>query len=97
MWRVLSRYHQDHRTLAGFPGADESNSEELLVADCDILIRRGGESDHHPHADRVKAKILCEGANGPTTAEADDILTDKRVFCYPGHPGQLGRGYGLLF
>ncbi len=81
---VLSRYHQDHRTLAGFPGADESNSEELLVADCDILIPAAVENQITTHnADRVKAKILCEGANGPTTAEADDILTDKRVFVIP--------------
>jgi len=81
---VLSRYHQDHRTLAGFPGADESNSEELLVADCDILIPAAVENQITTrNADRVKAKILCEGANGPTTAEADDILTDKRVFVIP--------------
>ncbi len=81
---ALSRYHQEHRTLAGFPGADESNSAELLVADCEILIPAAIENQITTrNADRVKAKILCEGANGPTTAEADDILADKRVFVIP--------------
>lgn len=81
---ALSRYHQEHHTLAGFPGADESNSAELLVADCDILVPAAIENQITTrNADRVKAKILCEGANGPTTAEADDILTDKRVFVIP--------------
>jgi len=81
---ALSRYHQDHHTLAGFAGADEINSEELLVAECDILIPAAIENQITTrNADRVKAKILCEGANGPTTFEADDILSDKRVFVIP--------------
>jgi len=81
---ALFRYHQDRQTLAGFPSADEISSEELLVAECDILIPGAIENQiTSRNADRVKAKILCEGANGPTTAEADDILTDKRVFVIP--------------
>jgi glutamate dehydrogenase (NAD(P)+) len=81
---ALTRYHEEHHTLAGFSGADESNSVDLLVADCDILIPAAIENQITTrNADRVKAKILCEGANGPTTAEADDILTDKRVFVIP--------------
>jgi glutamate dehydrogenase (NAD(P)+) len=81
---ALSLYHQEHRTLAGFPGADETASAELLVADCDILIPAAVENQITTrNADRVKAKILCEGANGPTTADADEILSDKRVFVIP--------------
>jgi glutamate dehydrogenase (NAD(P)+) len=81
---ALTRYHEAHHTLAGFSGADESNSADLLVADCDILIPAAIENQITTrNADRVKAKILCEGANGPTTAEADDILSDKRVFVIP--------------
>ena len=81
---ALLRYHQEHRTLANFPGADQATSESLLVADCDILIPAAIENQITTrNADRVKAKILCEGANGPTTAEADDILSDKRVFVVP--------------
>ena len=81
---ALLRYHEEHHTLAGFRGGDESNSADLLVADCDILIPAAIENQITTrNADRVKAKILCEGANGPTTAEADDILADKRVFVIP--------------
>ncbi len=81
---ALSLYHQEHRTLAGFPGADETTSAELLIADCDILIPAAVENQITTrNADRVKARILCEGANGPTTADADDILSDKRVFVIP--------------
>jgi len=81
---ALTRYHEERRTLAGFSGADESSSADLLVADCDILIPAAIENQITTrNADRVKAKILCEGANGPTTAEADEILSDKRVFVIP--------------
>jgi glutamate dehydrogenase (NAD(P)+) len=81
---ALTRYHEEHRTLAGFSGADQSTSADLLVADCDILIPAAIENQITTrNADRVKAKILCEGANGPTTAEADEILSDKRVFVIP--------------
>jgi glutamate dehydrogenase (NAD(P)+) len=80
----LLEYHQERRTLAGFPGANEISSSDLLVADCDILIPAAVENQITTrNADRVKAKILCEGANGPTTAEADEILSDKRVFVIP--------------
>ena len=81
---ALSRYHRAHQTLAGFPGADEISADELLVAECDILIPAAVENQISTrNAERVKAKILCEGANGPTTAEADDILAEKRVFVIP--------------
>ncbi len=81
---ALASYYQQNRTLSGFPGTDETNSAELLVADCDILIPAALENQITTrNADRVKAKVLCEGANGPTTAEADEILNDKGVFVIP--------------
>jgi glutamate dehydrogenase (NAD(P)+) len=81
---ALSQYYAEHHTLAGFPGGDEITSAELLVADCDILIPAAVENQITTrNADRVKAKILCEGANGPTTAEADNILSDQGVFVIP--------------
>ena len=81
---ALSTHHKRNGTLIGFPGAEEMSSEDLLLADCDILIPAAVENQITTrNADRVRAKILCEGANGPTTAEADDILTDKRVFVIP--------------
>src|ERR1700731_433343 len=81
---ALSTHHKRNGTLIGFPGTEEMSSEDLLLADCDILIPAAVENQITTRtADRVRAKILCEGANGPTTAEADDILTDKRVFVIP--------------
>ena len=81
---ALSLHYQNNRTLTGFPGTEETNSAELLVADCDILIPAALENQITTrNADRVKAKVLCEGANGPTTAEADEILMDKGVFVIP--------------
>jgi len=81
---ALLQYHKSHKTLIGFPDVEETTSAELLLADCDILIPAAVENQITTrNAERVKAKILCEGANGPTTAEADDILTEKRVFVVP--------------
>jgi glutamate dehydrogenase (NAD(P)+) len=81
---ALWMYYKRTNTLMGFPGAVEADSAELLVADCDILIPAAVENQiTSRNADWLKAHILCEGANGPTTAEADDILADKRVFVIP--------------
>jgi glutamate dehydrogenase (NAD(P)+) len=80
---ALSLYYQHNRTLSGFP-SEETTSAELLVTDCDILIPAALENQITTrNAERVKAKVLCEGANGPTTAEADEILVDKGVFVIP--------------
>ncbi|HMK30128.1 MAG TPA: Glu/Leu/Phe/Val dehydrogenase [Terriglobales bacterium] len=71
-------------TIHGFAGAEKANSDELLVSDCDILIPAATENViTSRNADKVKARILCEGANGPTTATADEILADKKVFVIP--------------
>jgi len=81
---ALSAYRQKHGTLAGFPGAEPADPAELLVTDCDILIPAATENQiTSRNADRVKCKILAEGANGPTTASADEILADKGVFVIP--------------
>jgi glutamate dehydrogenase (NAD(P)+) len=81
---ALWMYHKRNNTLIGFPGAEEADPTELLVTDCDILIPAAVENQiTSRNAHRLKAQILCEGANGPTTAEADDILAEKRVFVIP--------------
>ena len=60
------------------------NNEELLTCPCDILIPAATQSQlTGQNADRVCAKIIAEGANGPTTPEADDILCKKEVFIIP--------------
>jgi glutamate dehydrogenase (NAD(P)+) len=82
--RKLSEYRQRNRTIVGFPEAEAAAGAELLVADCDILIPAATENQiTSRNADRVKCKILAEGANGPTTASADEILADKGVFVIP--------------
>jgi glutamate dehydrogenase (NAD(P)+) len=73
-----------NRGIVGFSGAESADSKELLIADCDILIPAATENViTSQNAGQIKAKILCEGANGPTTAAADEILADKRVFIIP--------------
>jgi glutamate dehydrogenase (NAD(P)+) len=82
--RALWEYYQRKNTFKGLPGAEEADPADLLVRDCDILIPAAVENQiTSRNADRLKARIICEGANGPTTAEADDILADKQVFVIP--------------
>jgi glutamate dehydrogenase (NAD(P)+) len=68
----------------GFPDAEPISGEELLEQQCDILLPAAIENQiTHENADRIKARIICEGANGPTTAQADEILFAKKVFIVP--------------
>jgi len=81
---ALWEHRQKEGTIHGFKGAERRPTADLLVTDCEILIPAATESViTSANADDVKAKILVEGANGPTTAAADDILADKHVFVMP--------------
>ncbi|OLB22072.1 MAG: amino acid dehydrogenase [Acidobacteriales bacterium 13_2_20CM_55_8] len=81
---ALWEYHQRNGTIHGFPEADAVDPAELLVTDCEILIPAATENQiTSRNADRVKCRVLAEGANGPTTAAADEILAEKRVFVIP--------------
>ena len=81
---ALWEHRQKEGTIHGFKGAEKAKTEELLITDCDILIPAATENViTSANADQVKAKVLVEGANGPTTAAADDILADKHVFVMP--------------
>ncbi len=80
----LWEHRQKEGTIHGFKGAERRKTEDLLITDCEILVPAATENViTSANADQVKAKILVEGANGPTTAAADDILQDKRVFVMP--------------
>jgi len=82
--QAVTDYRAKNRTLKGFSGAEAADPAELFLTDCDILIPAATENQiTSRNADRVKCKILAEGANGPTTAAADDILADKKVFVIP--------------
>jgi glutamate dehydrogenase (NAD(P)+) len=81
---ALWEFRQRNGSIHGFTGASAEDPAELLVADCEILIPAATENQiTSRNADRVKCRILAEGANGPTTATADDILADKGVFVIP--------------
>jgi glutamate dehydrogenase (NAD(P)+) len=81
---ALLDYRERHRTVLGFKGAEAVDSDQLLLTDCEILIPAATENViTSRNADRIKARIICEGANGPTTAVADEILADKKVFIIP--------------
>ncbi len=78
----------EHRTetgsIRGFPNSEDIDKDEALTMDCDVLIPAAHENVITSHnAGRIKAKILCEGANGPTTFAADSILGEKKVFVIP--------------
>ena len=77
-------HKQETGSLEGLRGAESVSNEELLLLDCDVLAPCALEQvitvDNAP---KVKAKIICEGANGPTTPAADDILEDRGVLVLP--------------
>jgi glutamate dehydrogenase (NAD(P)+) len=81
---ALWEFRQRNGTIQGFPGAEPANTEELLVADCDVLIPAATENViTSKNAALIKARVIVEGANGPTTATADEILADKKIFVVP--------------
>ena len=81
---ALMAHRQRNGTIHGFPGAEAHDPADLLITDCDVLIPAATENVITTHnAYKVQARILCEGANGPTTAAADDILAEKKVFVIP--------------
>ncbi|HEU5174108.1 MAG TPA: Glu/Leu/Phe/Val dehydrogenase [Gemmatimonadaceae bacterium] len=73
-----------HRSLDGFTGGQPIGNEELLTLDVDVLVPAALENViTSKNAGKIRAKIICEGANGPTTAGADSILDEKGVFVIP--------------
>jgi glutamate dehydrogenase (NAD(P)+) len=80
----LRAYIAQNKTVKGFPGGDFVSNDELLELDVDILIPAALSGQiTEKNADKIKCKILAEGANGPTSPEADAILFDKGVFTIP--------------
>ncbi len=80
----LERYFAEHKVFEGFPGCDMITNEELLTLKCDILVPSALENViHKGNAVNVQTRILAEGANGPVTPIADEILKEKGVFILP--------------
>jgi len=81
--RVIA-WKAEHGTVKGFPGARAISNAELLEVDCDILIPAALENQITArNAGNIKARILAEAANGPTTPEADETLSERGVFMIP--------------
>jgi glutamate dehydrogenase (NAD(P)+) len=78
------RYKERSGTVVGMPGASRISNDELLALKCDVLIPAALENAITLHnADQIKAKIVAEAANGPTTPHADEVLSRKGVFVIP--------------
>lgn len=81
---ALAEHKAKTGSVRGFSGAEEANSDELLSRECDVLVPAATENVITSHnAANVKAKILLEGANGPTTPKADEILEKNGIFVIP--------------
>ena len=77
-------HKQDTGSLEGFAGAEAITNDELLLVDCDVLAPCALEQViTGDNADQIKASIVCEGANGPVTPDADVILDDRGVLVLP--------------
>ncbi|MBP9935316.1 MAG: Glu/Leu/Phe/Val dehydrogenase [Pyrinomonadaceae bacterium] len=77
-------YLREHKTLDGYPNVEFVDNKALLELECDVLAPCATENQiTSENADRIKCKILAEGANGPTTPKADKILHDKGIFVIP--------------
>jgi glutamate dehydrogenase (NAD(P)+) len=81
---ALAEHRHDTGSINEFPGAEAIDKKEAMFLNCDVLLPAATENViTSENADRLRCRILCEGANGPTTAIADEILADKKVFVIP--------------
>jgi glutamate dehydrogenase/leucine dehydrogenase len=77
-------WKSEHGTLEGYPAADAITNDELLLLECDVLAPCALEQViSAENAAQVKARIVCEGANGPVTPTADEILEDRGILVLP--------------
>ncbi|MBL8047276.1 MAG: Glu/Leu/Phe/Val dehydrogenase [Chthonomonas sp.] len=81
---LYDRYSGKDGGIKEFKDCDQISNEELLELDCDVLIPAAiAQQLHKDNANKVKATIIAEGANGPTTTEADAIFHDKGIQVIP--------------
>ena len=77
-------YLRTTRSFEGYEDVEFVNNQELLELECDVLVPAATENQiNSQNADKIKCKVLAEGANGPTTAAADEILHQKGIFVVP--------------
>ena len=81
---TLIRHVQQNKTVVGFPGATPVDGKKILEIPCDVLIPAALENQiTHANAARINARIIAEGANGPTTTQADKILNKNGILVVP--------------
>jgi glutamate dehydrogenase (NAD(P)+) len=81
---AVEKFKQQKGTVVGFPGSQKISNEELLKLECDVLIPAALENQiMKENAGDIRAKIVAEAANGPTTPEADEILYKNKVVVLP--------------
>ena len=77
-------YRDKHKGLEGYTGADQINPEDLLTQEVDVLVPAAKEGViNAENAEKIKAKLIVEGANGPTSAHVDGIIHDKGIMVVP--------------
>jgi glutamate dehydrogenase (NAD(P)+) len=82
--RRLLEYRKEEKSLRGFQGAQEISNEDLLEVECDVLVPAAiGNQLTSRNAGKVQARLIVEGANGPTTPEADEIFHKRDIFLVP--------------
>jgi glutamate dehydrogenase (NAD(P)+) len=88
---ALLKYHAEFKTVVGFKGAEPMDPKELLTMAVDILVPAATENQiTELNAAKVRAKVVVEGANGPTSPEADPILLDNGVLVVPDILANVG-------
>lgn len=81
---ALMKHRKETGSIVDFPGGENIDKQEALYLDVDVLVPAAKENVlTQANAAKIRAKIICEGANGPTTALADPILREKGVFVIP--------------
>jgi glutamate dehydrogenase (NAD(P)+) len=81
---ALMKHRAETGSISGFPGGEEIDRNEALYLETDVLLPAAKENViTSQNAHRLRTKILCEGANGPSTHVADAILADKGIFVIP--------------
>jgi glutamate dehydrogenase (NAD(P)+) len=81
---AVDKWVREHRFLDGFPDADRVTNAELLELPCEVLVPAAVQNQiTDQNAGMLQCRVLVEGANGPTTLEADAILADRDIFVVP--------------
>jgi glutamate dehydrogenase (NAD(P)+) len=81
---ALMEHRRDTGSISDFHGGESMDKAEAMFLECDVLVPAATENViTSENASRLRCRILCEGANGPTTAIADEILADKKITVIP--------------